>query len=53
MSELAAKLGKSSSTVYRYERGLVDGLDLSEVQKLGEVLGVSPAYLMGWAGEDE
>lgn len=46
--ELAARLGYTDhTTLTRIEGGKVD-LPQSRIVKIAEVLGVSPAYLMGW-----
>lgn len=51
--ELAARLGYNDhTTLTRIEAGKVD-LSQSKVVQFAEVLGVSPAYLMGWEQEPE
>lgn len=51
--ELAARLGYTDhTTLTRIEAGKVD-LSQSKVMQFAEVLGVTPAYLMGWEREPE
>ena len=54
VDEVASKLGKNRSTVYRYESDYIENLPISILGPLSEVLETSPTYLMGWLdGEDE
>jgi transcriptional regulator with XRE-family HTH domain len=49
--ELAKKMGyKSKSTINKIELGIND-ISQSKVIKFAEVLGTTPAYLMGWEEE--
>ena len=48
-TELAEKIGESKQTVYKYENGIVKNIPNDTVQKLADVLGCTPAYIMGWA----
>ena len=51
--ELAARMGyKSKSTINKIELGIND-IPQSKIVKFAEVLGTSPAYLMGWVSESE
>lgn len=45
--ELGKKLGVHKSTVSRWEKGIVDNINLATVSKLSEVLKVSEAWLSG------
>ena len=51
--ELGNKLGKDRSTIYRYEKGDIENLPLDILQPIAEALDTTPAYLMGWDGEDK
>lgn len=51
VEELAKRLNKNRTTVYRYEKGDIENLPLDALKPLAEILETSPAYLMGW--EDE
>jgi transcriptional regulator with XRE-family HTH domain len=46
--ELAARIGKNRSTVYRYENGDIDTLPLDVLSQMAEALETTPKYLMGW-----
>lgn len=48
VDEVAKQLGKNRATVYRYESDEIKDLPLTVLEPLAKVLGVSPAYLMGW-----
>jgi len=49
--ELARKLGKDRSTIYRYEKGDIENLPLDILEPIAEALETTPAYLMGWEQE--
>lgn len=52
MRELAEKMGyQNHSTISRIESGDVD-LPQSKISQFAEILGTSPAYLMGWISEE-
>lgn len=48
VDELAQKLNKNRTTVYRYEKGDIENLPLDILGPLAEALNTTPAYLMGW-----
>jgi transcriptional regulator with XRE-family HTH domain len=50
--EVAEKLGKNRSTVFRYEGNDIEKLPTVVLEKLAGILRTTPAYLMGWE-EDE
>ncbi|MBS4930966.1 helix-turn-helix domain-containing protein [Enterococcus sp. 3G6_DIV0642] len=45
---LAAKLGVSRSTIFRYEKGEIEKLPTEVLEKLAISLDTTPGYLMGW-----
>lgn len=49
--QVAAFLGVSPATVYRYENGDISKLPSKFIKPLAEYLCVSPSWLMGWTGE--
>ena len=49
--QVAAFLGVSPATVYRYENGDISKLPSKFIKPLAEYLNVSPSYLMGWTEE--
>lgn len=48
IDDLAAKLGKNRTTVYRYENGDIENLPLGILGPLADALDTTPGYLMGW-----
>ena len=46
--ELAKRLGKDRSTIYRYEKGDIENLPLDILEPIAAALGTTPQYLMGW-----
>ncbi len=46
--EVAAKMGVSPATVYRYENANIANMGIDKVVPIAKALNVSPAYLMGW-----
>lgn len=46
--DLAKKLGKDRSTIYRYEKGDIENLPLDILEPIASALETTPAYLMGW-----
>ncbi len=48
---LADKLGINRSTVYRYEAGEIDSVDVRVAYEYSRILGVSIGYLMGWTDD--
>lgn len=51
--ELAAKIGKDRSTIYRYESNEIEKLPTSIIEPLSRALGVHPSYLMGWETNED
>ena len=49
--ELAAKIGRSPATMYRYEKGEIDKMDSSVLLPIADALLTTPAYLMGWTDD--
>lgn len=48
LEEVAKRIGKTKSTIQRYETGEVSRLDNELIVALSEIVDVSPIYLMGW-----
>jgi len=46
--ELGKVLGVQKSAIRKYESGLVENIPRSSIQKMAELFGVKPSYLMGW-----
>ena len=49
IDDLASKLGKNKTTIYRYENGDIENLPLGILDSLASALNTTPAYLMGWS----
>lgn len=48
IDDLADKLGKNRTTIYRYENGDIENLPLDILDPLAKALNTTPAHLMGW-----
>lgn len=48
LEEVGKIVGKSKSTIQRYESGQVSNLNNKIISELAEAVRVSPVYLMGW-----
>lgn len=46
--EIAKKIGKNKTTVYRYESGDISTMPVDILKPLSEILQTTPAYLLGW-----
>lgn len=46
--ELGVACGTTKQSIFKYETGIITNIPLNRIEKIAEVLGVSPAYLMGW-----
>lgn len=53
VDQVAKQLGKDRATVYRYESDEIGNMPLSIIEPLARILGVSPAYIMGWESIEE
>ena len=47
--ELAARIGKSPATIYRYEKGDIEKVPSPILVLIAQALYTTPEYLMGWA----
>lgn len=47
VDELARRIGKDRSTVYRYESGGIDKVSVDMLEPLAAALETTPAYLLG------
>lgn len=50
--ELGDKLGVQKSAIAKYENGRVENIKRSVIQKMAEVLGCTPSYILGFDDED-
>ena len=51
VEELAKIIGMSRATLYRYENGSIDNVNVHKLQPIAQALLTTPAYLMGWSDE--
>lgn len=51
LQEVADAVGVSRQTIQRYESGIIGNIPSDKIEKIAEVLNVSPADLMGWTGD--
>lgn len=49
LDELAVMCGTIRQTMYKYEHGVVTNIPLDRLQKIADALGVSSAWIAGWA----
>lgn len=52
VDELAKRLDKNRTTIYRYEKGDIENLPIDILDPLAKSLETTPAYLMGWDKEE-
>lgn len=46
MEELGSKIGVGKTAIFKYEKGEVENLPRSTIEKMSTIFGVSPSYLM-------
>lgn len=46
--ELGIACGTTKQTIFKYETGVVTNIPLDRIEKMADVLGISPVYLLGW-----
>ena len=51
--QLAECAGVSKQAIYKYENNIVTNIPGEKMAAIAKRLGVSPAYLMGWADETQ
>lgn len=51
LDEVAHKVGITKPTLHRYESGVISNVPSDKIEKLADVYGTTPAYLMGWSNE--
>jgi transcriptional regulator with XRE-family HTH domain len=48
LEEVAKYVGVARPTILKYETGVISNIPSDKIERLSEILGVTPAYLMGW-----
>jgi phage repressor protein C with HTH and peptisase S24 domain/DNA-binding XRE family transcriptional regulator len=51
--ELAEKTKTTKQTIYKYEQNIITNIPTDRIEKLANVLDVTPQWLMGWNGYEE
>lgn len=51
VDEVAAELGVSRATIYRYESAEIANMGVDKIEPLARVLHTTPEYLMGWTDD--
>lgn len=49
--ELGLACGTTKQTIFKYESGIVSNIPTDRIERIAEVTGVSPAYIMGWTDD--
>lgn len=52
-TELANKIQVSKQTLYKYENDIVTNIPSDKIELLSKALNTTPAYIMGWEGDDD
>lgn len=47
--ELGRRVGVQRAAIQKYEKGTVENIPLKTIEKIANVFGVSPSYLVGWS----
>lgn len=45
---LGKAIGSTKQTIYKYENGLITNIPMDKLETISNILGTTPAYLMGW-----
>ena len=51
--ELGRRVGVQRAAIQKYEKGTVTNIPIHTIEKIAEVLNVSPAYIVGWDGNGD
>ena len=46
--ELGRRVGVQRAAIQKYEKGTVENIPLKTIEKIANVFGVSPTYIVGW-----
>jgi len=52
LEELGNRIGVGKSTVRKWENGMIQNMRRDKIQKVAEVLGCSPLYILGYGADD-
>ncbi len=48
VDDVAKRLNKNRATIYRYENNDIENMPITVLNRLSEILKISPMVLMGW-----
>lgn len=48
LEEVGNKIDASKQTLYKYENDIITNIPSDKIERLSQIYGVSPSYLMGW-----
>lgn len=51
--DVAQAINSTKQAVYKYENGIVTNIPMDKIEIIANLLGVTPAYLMGWEEKTE
>ena len=51
LKEVADRIGVSEGTVQRYESGFISTVPYESIERIADLYGCDPAYVMGWQPE--
>ena len=46
--DAANKIGVSKQTLYKYEKDIITNIPSDVIEKMADIYGTSPAYILGW-----
>ena len=49
--DIAKSTGTTKQAIYKYENGIVTNIPTDKIEKMADLFGVTPSYLMGWDDE--
>lgn len=53
LEEVSKIVGVTRATIQKYENGIISNIPSDKIELLARALHTTPAYLMGWEGNDE
>lgn len=51
--DIAKRTGTTKQAIYKYENGIVTNIPTDKIEKMADLFGVTPSYLMGWEDEPQ
>ena len=50
--ELGRRIGVQRAAIQKYEKGTVENIPLTTIERLANIFEVSPSYLVGWSDDN-